>query len=69
MPVATVRDDGELVSVLVRSGREDRVRGMAVMVHDQSEVVLINLIGDFRPEMFNAFMAELDIDAPLLAFR
>jgi len=69
MPIATVRDDGELVSVLVRAGREDRVRGMAVMVQEEDEVVLINLIGDFRPEMFNAFMTELDIDAPMLALR
>jgi hypothetical protein len=57
------------VSVLVRAGRDDRVRGMAVMAQEEDEVVLINLIGDFRPEMFNAFMAELDIDAPMLALR
>jgi hypothetical protein len=69
IPIVMVRDDGELASVLVRAGRDDRVRGMAVMVQEEDEVVLINLIGDFRPEMFNAFMTELDIDAPMLALR
>ena len=37
---------------------------MVVMAQDHGEVVLINLIGEIRPEMFNAYMTELDIDAP-----
>jgi len=63
-PVVAVRDDGEATSVLVRIDRHNRTRGMVVMTHDPSEVVLINLIGDIRPQMFNSYMSELDIDTP-----
>jgi Domain of unknown function (DUF4252) len=62
--VVAVRDDGESVSVLVKTDRHDRIRGLAVMTQDESDVVMINLIGKLRPAMFNAYMAELDIEAP-----
>jgi hypothetical protein len=63
-PVVAVREDGELVRVMFKMKDDERIRGMVVMIQDEEELVLINLIGDLRPEMFNSYMHELDIDAP-----
>jgi hypothetical protein len=63
-PVVAVRGDGELVRVMFRMQGDELIRGMVVMVQDDEELVLINLIGDLRPELFNSYMSELDIEAP-----
>jgi hypothetical protein len=63
-PAVAVREDGELVRVMFRMQGDELIRGMVVMVQDQEELVLINLIGDLRPAMFNSYMKELDIDTP-----
>lgn len=63
-PVVTVRDDGDRVAVLTHAGRHDDLRGMAVIVQDSEDLVLVNLIGDIHPEQFNAYMASLGVDAP-----
>ena len=64
MPLVAVREDKELVSVLVWMDDEDDVRGMAVIAQDASELVFVNLIGRIQPELFGTYMAELDITDP-----
>lgn len=69
-PVVAVRDDGGLVTALVRMDDGDdasRVRGLVVMVQDDEEVVLVNVIGKLTPETFAFAMAELDIELPTMA--
>lgn len=59
-----VRDDGEFATALVRTEEQDRIQGLAVMMQDSEEVVLINLIGDIRPETFEMVIAEMGIEIP-----
>jgi hypothetical protein len=68
-PVVAVREDGGLVTALVRMDDEDeRIRGLVVMVQDDEELVLVNVIGNLAPETFAFAMAELDIELPTMAF-
>lgn len=62
--VVAVREDGERAHVLVKMDRHETVRGMVVLVADDNELVMVNLMGTLRPEMFNAYMEDLDIDTP-----
>ncbi len=62
--VVAVREDGERAHVLIKMDQSDRVRGMVVLVAEDNELVMVNLMGTLRPEMFNAYMEDLDIDAP-----
>jgi hypothetical protein len=63
--LAALRDEGELLSVLLRLDERGNRRGLAVIMQDQEEVMLVNLIGkDIKIELFNTYMAELNIDAP-----
>jgi hypothetical protein len=66
--VVAVRDDGELVAALVKMGKPGAIRGMAVVVQDDEELVLVNVIGDIRPESFSAIVSELDLDLPSMTF-
>lgn len=63
-PVVAMREDGERVHVLLKTDRHDTVRGMVVLAADGRELVMVNLMGRLRPEMFNAYMEDLAIDAP-----
>ena len=63
-PVVAMREDGERVHVLLKTDRQDTVRGMVVLAADGRELVMVNLMGRLRPEMFNAYMEDLAIDAP-----
>jgi hypothetical protein len=65
--IVAVRDDGELVSALVRMEGVERIRGLVVIVQDDEEITLVNVIGDIRPENFGAMMAALDIDVPSMS--
>ena len=49
---------------MLRPDDNGRNHGMAVIVQDPTEVVLVNLIGNVRLDLFGEYMAELDIDAP-----
>jgi hypothetical protein len=63
-PVMLVREDDEQAHMLIRT-RNGNIRGMVVMVSDQAEeVVLVNLMGDLKPEMFSDAMVALDVDTP-----
>jgi len=62
--IATIRDGTDRVSVLLRPGSDGRNHGMAVIVQDPTEVVLVNLIGNVRLDLFAEYMAELNVDTP-----
>lgn len=61
-PVAVVQEsDGERVLMLMKVS-DQRVSGLLVVASDASELVVVNLMGDLRPEMFGNAMAALNID-------
>ena len=62
-PVMLVRSKGEQAHMLVKTAA-GRVAGMTVLVCDgESEAVVINLMGDIRPQQFSGVMVALDVDA------
>ncbi|NND45721.1 MAG: DUF4252 domain-containing protein [Xanthomonadales bacterium] len=63
-PVMLVRDEGEETHMLIRQ-RGDRIHGLTLITSDgHSEAVVINVMGDLRPEHFGDVMVALDVDAP-----
>jgi hypothetical protein len=64
LPIVTIREDGERVAVLAHDDSRGKLRGLAVIVQDSEDVVLVNLIGNIHLESFNVYMAGLDVDAP-----
>lgn len=62
-PVMLVRKEREQAHMLIKLDGE-RVSGMTVLVCDgDEEAVVINLMGDIRPQQFGGVMAALDADA------
>lgn len=62
-PVMLVRERGEQVHMLMRMV-DGEIRGMTVLVLDgDSEAVIVNLMGEIRPEQFSDVMVALDVDA------
>jgi len=62
--VLSVRDGSEVTHMLLRVV-DEQVCGMTVLVSDgDSEAVVINLMGDIRPEQFGEVMMALDVDTP-----
>ena len=59
-----VREGAETTSVLLRPGTGGTNRGLTVIVQEPTEVVLVNLIGNVRLDLFNDYMAEVDVDTP-----
>ena len=66
LQIVTVREENELVSVLLQppEGGKTGNRGVAVIVQDPSDVVLVNLIGNVRLDLFAEYMIDLDIEMP-----
>ena len=62
--VIAVREGAETTSVLLRPGTDGANRGLTVIVQEPTEVVLVNLIGNVRLDLFNDYMAEVDVDTP-----
>ena len=62
--VATVREDSSRVSVLLRPNGSGGSHGLAVIVQEPEELVLVNLIGNVRLDLFAEYMAELHVDTP-----
>ena len=62
--IAKIRDGADRVSILLRPGDHGRMHGLAVIVQEPSEVVLVNLIGNVRLDLFAEYMAELDVEMP-----
>jgi hypothetical protein len=63
-PVMLVRQPDEQVHMLMRTDGTE-IRGMTVLVMDgDTEAVVVNLMGDIRPQQFGDVMVALDVDAP-----
>jgi hypothetical protein len=62
--IVAVRDDGELVSALIKMDGTAAMRGLAVIVQDHEDITLVNVIGRLKPETFSAVMAQLDVHVP-----
>ena len=61
-PVLLVREEGEETHLLVKI-RGDRILGLTLLtMEEDSEVVVINLMGDIRPQSFSNVMVALDVD-------
>ena len=61
-PVMLIRSAEERTQLLLKASPR-RVYGLTLLVSDgESEAVVINLIGDIRPEFFSDVMVALDID-------
>jgi hypothetical protein len=64
--LAAIRDDGGLVTALVRHEQPETVRGVVVMFEEDEELVLVNVIGKIKPETFGSLMEGLDIEIPMM---
>ena len=63
-PVLLVRERDEEVHMLLRMN-DDQISGMIVLVSDgESEAVIVNLMGEIKPEQFGDVMVALDVGAP-----
>jgi hypothetical protein len=62
-PVMRVREGGETAHMLMKLEQE-RIAGLAVLASDGLEVVLINVMGDIRPELFSEAMATVAESVP-----
>lgn len=60
-PVILVREDGELVQMYAKSNSEG-IQGLTIVSADESEVVVINVMGDIKPEYFGDVMLALNVD-------
>lgn len=60
-PVMLVQDDDEKVQMYAKSSSKG-IQGLTLITSDESEVVVINLMGDIRPSQFQNVMLALDID-------
>jgi len=66
-PVALVQKEGEQVHMLVRS-TGGRIHGLTVLALDGDEAVVVNVMGDLKPEYFGHTMAALDVATPPVRF-
>jgi hypothetical protein len=63
-PVMLVRDEDEEAHMLMRMVG-GHICGMTVLVSDgDSEAVMVNLMGEIRPQQFSDVMVALEVDAP-----
>lgn len=65
LPVAVMKEEGETVHMLMKPAGDtgsSRVAGLTVLVADRHEAVVVNVMGDLRPEMFSDTMVALDVD-------
>ena len=62
-PVALVQEEGEQAHLLMK-GSGDRIYGLTVITSDGEEAVIVNVMGDLKPEYFTDAMVALDVDTP-----
>jgi hypothetical protein len=61
-PVMLIREEGEQVHLLVKI-IDDRILGLTLLaMEEDEEVVVINLMGNIRPQNFSKVMVALDVD-------
>jgi hypothetical protein len=61
--VALVQEGDEQTHMLIKMSG-DQICGLTVIAFDGEEAVVVNVMGDLRPELFGETMAALDVDAP-----
>lgn len=59
-PVVLIREAGESTHVLMKLEGQ-RIAGITVLTSDRVEVVLVNVMGELRPELFARAMAAVDV--------
>ena len=63
-PVLLIREEDEATHMLLRTV-DGQICGMTVLVSDgESEAVVINLMGEIKPQQFGDAMLALDVDTP-----
>jgi len=63
-PVMLIREENEATHMLLRTV-DNQVCGMTVLVSDgDTEAVVINLMGEIKPQQFGDVMVALDVDTP-----
>ncbi len=63
-PVLLIREEDEATHMLLRTV-DGQICGMTVLVSDgESEAVVINLMGEIKPQQFGDVMLALDTDTP-----
>ena len=61
-PVMVIREEDEQVHMLIRTVNQ-QIKGLTVLVmEDNEEAVIVNVMGDIRPEQFSDVMVALDTD-------
>ncbi len=60
-PVVLVREEGELVQMYARVTGAG-IRGLTIVSADESEVVVVNVMGDIDPAYYSDVMLALDIN-------
>ena len=60
-PVMLVHEEGELVQMYAKTSHE-AVHGLTIVSVDESEVVVINVMGDIDPVYYADVMVALDVD-------
>ena len=60
-PVLLVREEGELVQMYIKSSAGS-IRGLTIVSADESEVVVVNVMGDIDPVYYSDVMLALDMD-------
>ena len=61
--VILIRDEGETTHVLLKV-EQQRVAGLTVLTSDSLEVVLVNVMGELRPDLFGEAMVAIDAPVP-----
>ena len=63
-PILLVREEDSQTHMLAKL-RDDRILGLTLLtIEDDEEVVVINLMGEIRPQSFSKVMVALDVDSP-----
>ena len=60
-PVMLVREEGELVQMFSKTTASG-IQGLTIVSADDEEVVVVNVMGDIKPEHFGDVMLALDVD-------
>ncbi|MCZ6616924.1 MAG: DUF4252 domain-containing protein [Gammaproteobacteria bacterium] len=62
-PIVLIQEEGEWVNMLIKV-TGTRISGLTVLSSDSEEAIMVNIMGNLRPELFTTAMAALDIDTP-----
>lgn len=60
--LVSVRDKKEDVGIHIRTRGEEAIEGLVVSVIDGAEVVLVNIVGDLKPDQIGMLAEKLEID-------